>query len=52
MRSAPIRISAMMRSACPSLSIACATCFGGASAVDPPEEGGGVEVEIGAVVNC
>lgn len=52
-RSAPILMSAMIRSACPSLSIARATCFGGASAVEPPEEeGGGVGVEKGAAVPC
>lgn len=49
-RSAPILISAIIRSACPSLSIAKATCFGGASAED--EEGGGVGVENVAAVEC
>lgn len=52
-RSAPILMSAMILSACPSFSIATATCFGGASAVGPPgEEGGGVGVEIVAAVAC
>jgi hypothetical protein len=50
-RSAPILMSAMILSACPSLSIARAICFGGASAVEPPEEeGGGMGVEKVATV--